>query len=326
MMKQLGYICLAVMALMSCQRPEKPIPPFDRGNMVTNYVGMGNTYQNHVFFNLDSNKIIKTISKSDWDLAFDCRSDRHIILLNNGRGVYAAATGKNNFSEVNDTFGLKFLWGQPNLNLDSLAFGKWWTKPAEIFILNLGVDEIGLPQGFIKCKPELQADNSLKLWWCKLNETTPQSFILAKNINLNFTYYSLLKNKPVDIEPSKDSWDLWFTQYVKLVYSSDFKISQNYQVMGVLINQDRLSVANDFNTPYSEITNSKPASYTFLNQRDAIGHEWKSYDFNTNSYLVNPKFNYILSINNGFYYKIHFIDFYNELGIKGYPKFEFQKL
>ena len=325
-MKQLGYILLLNMVLLGCQRPETPILPFDRGSIITNTVGMGNTYQTHVFFNLDSNKIIKTVSKSDWDIAFDCKTDQHIIVLNNGRGVYAAATGKTNFTEVTDTVGMKFLWGQPNLNLDSLAFGKWWLNPSEIFIVNLGTDEIGLPLGFIKCMPELQTDKSLKLVWCKLNETTTQSFIIAKDKNLNFNYYSILKNKAADIEPNKDTWDLWFTQYVKLVYSSDFKISQNYQVMGVLINHDRIKVAHDFITPYLEITNSKLPNYTFLNQRDGIGHEWKSYDFNTNSYIVNSKFNYLLSINNGFYYKIHFLDFYNELGVKGYPKFEFQKL
>ena len=49
-------------------------------------------------------------------------------------------------------------------------------------------------------------------------------------------------------------------------------------------------------------------------------------NFNTNAYSVNPKMNYILKVADGFYYKLHFLDFYNDQGIKGYPKFEFQKL
>lgn len=325
-MRKFGYIILLILFIYGCERPEKPIKPFDRGNAITNTIGMGNTYQNHIFFNLDSNKIIKTINRMDWDIAFDCKPERHIILLNNGRGVYAAATGKSNFASVTDTAGLKFLWGQPNLQLDSLAMGQWWLKPAEVFILNLGSDEFGQPLGFIKCIPELQSDKSLKVNWCKLDETAPKSFIISKNDDYNFSYYSLMNNKPADIEPPKDKWDLWFTQYVKLVYSSDFKISQNYQLAGVLVNHERIDVAWDFKTPYSNITPNNVISYNFLNIRDGIGYEWKAFNFSTNSYSVDPNMNYILKVSDGFYYKLHFLDFYNDLGVKGYPKFEFQKL
>ncbi|HRS01468.1 MAG TPA: HmuY family protein [Bacteroidota bacterium] len=35
---------------------------------------------------------------------------------------------------------------------------------------------------------------------------------------------------------------------------------------------------------------------------------------------------YIIKSVNGYLYKLHFTAFYNEKGVKGYPKFEFQKL
>lgn len=321
-----SFAVLLLVFIYGCERPEKPIKPYDRGGVISNTIGMGNSYQNHIFFNLDSNKIVKTINRMDWDMAFDCSAEKHIILLNNGRGVYAAATGKVAFSEVTDTVGLKFLWGQPNLHLDSLAFGQWWLKPSEIFILNLGLDDFSQPLGFIKCKPELQTDKSLKIWWCKLEENAPKSFIISKKSNYNFNYYSILNNKPAEIEPPKEEWDIWFTQYVKLVYSSDFKITQNYQLTGALVNHHRIKVAYDFKTPYSEISSNNLANYNFLTIRDGIGYEWKTFNFSTNSYSVDPKMNYLLKVNNGFYYKLHFLDFYNDQGVKGYPKFEFQKI
>jgi len=325
MIKTVIAFCLLAF-LYGCERPEKPIKPYDRGGVITNTVSMGNSYSTHIFFNLDSNKIVKTINRMDWDIAFDCKTDEHIILLNNGRGVYAASTGKTNFADVTDTNGFKFQWGQPSLNLDSLALGKWWLNAPEIFILNMGMDNTGLPIGFIKCKPELQNDKSLKITWCKLDETNTQTQIIPKNDIFNFNYFSLLNNKIIEIEPPKDNWDLWFTQYTKLVYSSDFKITQNYQLTGVLVNNFRIYIANDFIKPYIDINSNDLASHNFYKIRDGIGYDWKAFNFSTNAYSVNPKMNYIIKVSNGFYYKLHFLDFYNDQGVKGYPKFEYQKL
>lgn len=326
MKNQLIIFLLISMFFWSCEKPEKPIVPYDRGNITNNIALMGNNYENHIFFNLDSNKVVKTINKLDWDISFDCSDLTHIIHPNNGRGVYVAQTGKTEFSAVNDTVGLKFYWGQPSLNTDSLAFGKWWQETQQIFVLNMGVDEMGLPLGFIKCKPELIGNKTLKLTWCKLEENTPTSVFIDKNSDYNFVYFSFLQKKQVEIEPKKNEWDLFFTQYVKLIYSTDLKISQDYQLAGVLLNKSKITVATDFITPFAEINSTKIDSYIFSTENDAIGYEWKVYSFTTNSYVVKPEMNYIISIKNGFYYKLHFIDFYNDLGVKGYPKFEFQKI
>lgn len=326
-MKNLIIILFPVISILSsCEKKEKPIKPFDRGNIATNVAEMGNNYDQHVFFKLDSNKIVKVINKLDWDIAFDCSETKHIIHPNNGRGVYVAFTGKSNFNEVTDTAGYKFNWGQPSLHIDSLAFGQWWLKNPEIFIVNLGVDQIGLPIGFVKCKPSLTSDNKLKIEWCMLNENNTQTTIIEKNSEYNFVHFSFINNKKLLIEPPKNEWDLFFTQYVKRIYSTDLKIIQNYQLAGVLINPYKITVAYDFNTPFNEISLSKLGTYKFLSDNDAIGYEWKQYSFTTNSYIVLPHFNYVISIKNGFYYKLHFVDFYNDLGVKGYPKFEFQKI
>jgi hypothetical protein len=310
----------------SCMRPEKPIPPYDRGGVVTNTAAMGNNYQTHVFFNLDSNKIVKIINRMDWDLAFDCEPNSHIILLNNGRGVYAAATGKTDFNLVKDTFGLKINYGQPNLHLDSLALGQWWLVSPEIFVINLGLDNNSNAFGFIKMMPTLLSDKSLKIEWCKLDETVTKTIILSKDSKFNFTYFSILNNKSIAIEPPKADWDLWFTQYVKRVFFGGFTESQDYQLTGVLVNHSKVTMAQDFKTAYQNISSLKLNDYTFINQRDGIGHDWKSFNLGTNAYTVNSSMNYILQIKDGFYYKLHFLDFYNELGVKGYPKFEYQKL
>jgi hypothetical protein len=57
-----------------------------------------------------------------------------------------------------------------------------------------------------------------------------------------------------------------------------------------------------------------------------VGYNWKEYDLSAGEYTVFSNINYIIQDKNDKYYKLHFIDFYNNLGEKGYPKFEIQEL
>ena len=66
--------------------------------------------------------------------------------------------------------------------------------------------------------------------------------------------------------------------------------------------------------------------YYFNNNNDMVGYIWKEYDLNAGEYTVFSNINYIIQDKNDKYYKLHFIDFYNNLGEKGYPKFEIQEL
>ncbi len=59
---------------------------------------------------------------------------------------------------------------------------------------------------------------------------------------------------------------------------------------------------------------------------DVIGYSWKEYNFGSSTYEVDPSKNYIIKTTEGMYYKIHFIDFYNDQGDKGTPVFETQLL
>jgi hypothetical protein len=57
-----------------------------------------------------------------------------------------------------------------------------------------------------------------------------------------------------------------------------------------------------------------------------IGFGWKFYDFVESTYAIVPGMYYIIQDTDGFYYKMRMIDFYSTSGIKGSPRFEFEKL
>ena len=56
-----------------------------------------------------------------------------------------------------------------------------------------------------------------------------------------------------------------------------------------------------------------------------IGFDWKYYDFNL-GYIIYPDRYYLLKDEDGFYFKIRFIDFYDPSGNKGTATFEYQRL
>ena len=59
---------------------------------------------------------------------------------------------------------------------------------------------------------------------------------------------------------------------------------------------------------------------------DAIGYDWKFYNFTSGVYTIRPNLNYIVHGVSGFYFKLRFVGFYNKDGLKGYPVIEYQKL
>lgn len=61
-MKKFGYLLLLIAFIYGCERPEKPIKPFDRGSVITNSVSMGNTYADHIFSILIPIKLLKPLN------------------------------------------------------------------------------------------------------------------------------------------------------------------------------------------------------------------------------------------------------------------------
>ena len=77
---------------------------------------------------------------------------------------------------------------------------------------------------------------------------------------------------------------------------------------------------------FVEIDKSIAEGLTYSSYADVIGYDWNFFDFGTSSFIINSDLIYVIKNQNGYYFKLHFVDFYNDSGLKGYPKFEFQQL
>jgi len=124
----------------------------------------------------------------------------------------------------------------------------------------------------------------------------------------------------VNIEPQLTNWNLLFSSYTHI-----FSENTPYLVTGVLINSQLVSVACDTTSLFDEISINSAQSFSYNNCEDIIGYNWKTFDFESNSYTIDQTKTYILK-NDNKYFKLRFLDFYNEFGEKGYPQFEILKL
>ena len=84
---------------------------------------------------------------------------------------------------------------------------------------------------------------------------------------------------------------------------------------------------NNRDNPFDKITAASIPNYLFSADWNAIGYDWKSHAFGAaGNYTVNSNITYIVKDTDGNYYKLRFLDFYNNKGDKGYPKFEFSRI
>jgi hypothetical protein len=319
--KNILFILLSLI-FIACEKEELPVKPFDRGNAITTTVNMDPTYKYQIFYKLSSDSIISINLKTNWDIAFDCSEENH-LMLNASKSMFVRKMDTHDFSLVSDTSGFRNnrTWDRSNGNMDSTAFGTLENNSA-VYIIDRGYNEMSIHLGFKKLQIVNISNNSYTIRYANLNGSEEQTVSIEKNPDHNFLAFSFNTNTTVQVEPKKTEYDLQFTQYTYTFYNP----YQPYAVTGVLHNRSGITVAIEKDKPFAEILLQDTIHYQFSSNQDAIGYDWKEFNLNTNKFTVNPNIIYIIKDQQGFYYKLHFIDFYNEGGLKGNPKFEFQKL
>lgn len=329
-LRVLPFLLFLSAGIAGCISEESPVAPFDRGGVERSTVAMEQDYRYQLYFDLESGRVVAQNRIADWDLGFESSSDGHHLLLNSSKAMAASDAGAVAFASVTSKDSLVWRYDTSDGNLDSTAIGKWWQEQGDsvvslhhLYIIDRGYDELGKKQGYRKIMIESLYNGIFTIRIAMLNGSDERIVEIAKDPQRNFTALSLLDGKVTSIEPPHDTWDIVFTRYTHLFYEP---LLTPYSVTGVLLNTYQTSVAMDTTTAFAAITPADIERYTFTEARDRIGYGWKSYDLNKGIYMVNPGINYIIRTSAGFVYKLHFTDFYNEAGQKGFPTMEYQKL
>ena len=329
---------LIIIAFTACEKDELPLPapvvnqatPIDttggenliaKGVVITNAVTMDADYKHQIWFDLGTNSVVKTNLRTDWDLAFDCNLSDNILYLNAALNAAVAFTTETDFNQVSTDAGLNYTYEHQSGRTDKLAIGDV-SSQRNVFIIDRGFNPSGNPLGKWKVQITLVQDGDYYLTCSKLNGDNLTTAIISKKPQYNRVAFSFSSLTELQIEPPKSDYDLCFTQYTHLFETPPLP----YSVNGVIINSHNTEVAEEFNLDFNTITKSHAESLFYSEELNIIGYDWKSFSLQTNNFTIFSSQNYLINDASGNLFKLHFLDFYDDNGIKGTPSFELVRL
>ncbi len=324
-----GLLLVFAVSLLfsSCEKEDKPIVLPPKTGSATATMGMGDTYDKQVWFNLETGKWKDAVQK-DWDLGFECGNIGFHVVLNGGKFVLAKS--------INDTFLLNptikvpagMNWDTPNGHKDSTAFGLWLDTLSgnsfkQVYVVDRGELFHTPADRYWKMQLLFATSNKYTFRYCRLNNADIHYLELAKNQSKNFAYLNFEQGQ-LDFEPTNHDWHLLFTRYRHLYY--DMNPVFPYLVNGALLNPNQVSCFKDSLIGFDKMDLATAKNLPFQAEQNYIGFEWKDFDRGTNKYTVRSYYCYVVRDFKGQYFKLRFLDFYDTHGKKGYPKFEYKKL
>jgi hypothetical protein len=323
----LGFLLIAV-CLQSCEKAEKPYSlakkPGD--SVVLIQVNMGEAYENQIYINfLDSNFVKNTVKNNCWDLGFDCNPNSKNIWINGGKGVLIGSIGRDNFIPNINTNKVNWRWDASSGG-DSIVLKNWFNEFTQhscdsIYIIDRGSEaETGFR--YYQFKLRMVDPFTFAIEYADSKGKFISSSIIPKDISKSNVYFDFKSGKSLNFEPRVNDWQFCFLRTRWIYY--DFSPPLLYTVTGIHINSKLFSVALDSSLNFTDICKSDMSRFVFSEKRDAMGFDWKVYDFDKGRYITRNYVNYLLKMHgpNPKYYKLRFIDFYSTQGVKGSPKFE----
>lgn len=315
------------MIFSSCEKAETPlILPATQGDIQNYTLKLGRDYTTQLYFTLSDGKV-KGNDFQIWDLAFDCNPNGKLILVNGGKEVQVSQTDCKTLSDPFPLQNAEWNWDNPSGEWKGTAIGIWWDSlthksQGKIYLVDRGQMETKR----YKLIKILTVDaSSFRIQHANLDGSEVHTCEVKKLPNKNYVYFNFDRpNETIDLEPDKEEWDLLFTRYKHVYY--DMNPVTPYSVTGVLLNPNKVTCYKDSVTGFENINIDFARNANLTRVKDIIGYDWKKYDFSLARYDVSRKYTFIIKDTKGIYYKLRFIDFYDEQGLKGAPKFEIQRL
>lgn len=316
-MKRILIGALLTGVLSSCLKEELPVPTRARGDAMNVQACMGAGYQDQLWIDLRSGTVVSTNVKTAWDLAFESSPEGWHIYLNGSKLMTAWNIGNMDITAAHDTVGMAAnkRIDAPSGHRDSTAIGDW-RAGNDVFVIDRGYNAIGQSQGLAKFRFLSVSSNAFVFEVAAMDGSQLDMVTVEKDVTRAFTCYKLGEGV-VNIEPPRGEWDLVLTQYTHQFYEPFLP----YIVTGMLsATTTRAAVIPD--SDFRTVSLVDTLAHPMQDARDAIGYDWKFYSFETSSYTVDQALVYIVQDSEGFFYKLHFIDFYSAQGQVGCPLFE----
>jgi hypothetical protein len=283
---------------------------------VSDTATMGPGYANDVFYSFE-NGVIKTETRSNWDIAFYTTVWSAGVIANDGNGVLVYTypnADTSGWNSVNITgidtwtpmYNSDTIWEDGAFNRNSLGHPDYGWGIYNMISHDVVGDSlyiVQLPNGSHK-KLWLQRKNSVAntfyFRYADIDGSNEMNVVINSNDYASklFVYYSLMIGQVVDREPAKDSWDVAFSRYMAIVYDQEGNPSY-YPVVGILQNAN--VGANRFQPVNEDFEDWTAAPFELYKTR--IGHNWKTFDMNSFSWLIEEDLAYFVQTQEGNVYK-----------------------
>jgi hypothetical protein len=318
-------LALASVLLCACEQPEEPIvlPQVD-GTLKLGSVQMGADYRTQIFMKLDDLSTV-SIDNQSWDFYMDADSAGSNIYINGGKGVLISRTGYKQFRQMPDPNTLKWIWDAEDGDPDSLALSGWrdpgGNSYEEVYIVDRG-SYIQGPDRYVQMKVLSVSGSDFRVMLADMHGADQHEVVVDKDPSKAHVYLSLEHGgHALNPEPARDAWDICFLRY-RHVYP-EFNPPLLYSVCGIYINTGELEAAVDSTLNFADVTWSTFPESRFNGKRNALGFDWKVYNFDNGRYVARSSVTYVVKTHSPLaYYKMRFIDFYDDNGTKGTPRFE----
>lgn len=329
-MRSLSYILLFFTILQSCFQEEALIPPHEPGEMEEGQAALGSYYENRSYFDLNSNLEVASSSVLDWDLSFESNSGGWTIRLNSSRFMLAGNSGDTLFSAELVEEDLEMIFDPSDGDPDSTAMADCYKLVDDtilasryVFLVDRGNDPQGNDLGQRKVQVEKLGEDYV-LRYANPDNSQDTTVLIFRDPSMDQVFYSF-EDGLVDVAPLPDQWSLLFSRYTTMLVTDEGE-DYPYLVVGVLLNPNDVVAALDTIHDFMDMEINDVADLEFKSQADVIGYDWKYYNFDAGVYSIVADQHYVIRDRDGYFYKLRFVDFYSDEGVKGYPSFEFIRL
>jgi hypothetical protein len=329
-MRILPIILIFTLSLTSCFKEDEMVPAHEQGDMEEGQATLGSDYEHQVFFDLYHNMEVSANLVSDWDLSFESSGGGWVIRLNSSKFMVAGNSFDTTFTADLDQAELEMLFDTSDGNPDSTAIGPWYQSDEDstwshqyVYLVDRGSDEQFKPVGLKKIRFEISGEDYL-IRFANTDNSNDTTLRISRDPSQDKIYFSF-ESGIVDIAPLPEAWTLLFSKYTTMLVTNEGD-NYPYLVMGVLLNSNGVTASLDTIHDFMDMELADTIDLEFSSRADVIGYDWKYYNFDAGLYTIEPGMAYVIRDRDGFYYKLRFIDFYNDTGEKGSPKFEYIRL
>ncbi len=276
-------------------------------------VSIGGNYEDQVWYKLDNGQQT-IVDGSSWDFGFQIKGQNASIIANTSYGstLYLYPNGDTSAWNNLDTLGISqwTSWFDSPTSWDEGAFNQG-INPADPF--DLGWGKYNMQTHHIvgdSLYVWKTADGTVYKIWIQNLISSTYNFIVSDytgttvdTISLNksdfkdkeFGYYSIAQKTTLDREPKSEDWDLTIGKYTE-----DLGIP--YAVTGIRTKKGLEAVKV---YPVDDVDNYDSfKNQTYSSEINIIGYDWKTYDFNSASYLIEDSTVYFVKTDSTTYWKL----------------------